>query len=262
MNMKINNVMPPKRNNGGFMQIFKVLVTLLISAIALPACASYSQQPSGYFSDPAQLALVEASDSGDINAMQRALDQGADPNAVGKDGMTPLFWSVTMNANLEAFRYMLAHGGDPNLVVVDESKSGVSTVYLLYQAYKNPDPAFIEAALEAGADPNTLVHEESTLLFESMSDEYIEQIRILIAHGADVNFRSKFGYTPLLNAVIGSEYKTALALLEAGADPELLDTHERSVIDQVKSMHDRQSGGDYRVFISALKEKGYLDPSY
>ena len=247
------------------MKIFKFLVMLMFSAMTLPACANsptYSQQAGSYFSDPAQLALAEAAAQGDMAAMQRALDQGADPNVVGKDGMTPLFWVVTMDANLEGFRYLLANGGDPNLVVVDETKPGVSTVYLIYQAYKNPDLAFLEAALEAGADPNTLVHEESTLLFESMSDEYIEQIRILIAHGADVNFRSKFGYTPLLNAVIGSEHKTALALLDAGADPELLDIHERSVIDQVKSMHDRQSGDDYRVFISALKEKGYLDSSY
>ena len=245
------------------MQIFKVLVALLISAVALPACAAYSQQPSGYFSDPAQLALVEASNSGDINAMQRALDQGADPNAVGKDGMTPLFWSVTMNANLEAFRYMLAHGGDPNLVVVDEGKPGVSTVYLLYQAYKNPDPAFIEVALETGANPDTLVHEESTLLFERMADEYIEQIRTLIAYGADVNFRGKFGITPLLRAVYGQEYLTALALVEAGADPELgNEVTDTSTLDVIDTYHDRERGVAYRNLIDALKERGYLDPSY
>ena len=131
----MNNLMSFKSYKWSLCEKIKLLATLVLMAIALPACAAYSQQPSGYFSDPTQLALVEASNSGDINAMQRALDQGADPNVVGKDGMTPLFWSVTMTANLEAFRYMLAHGGDPNLVIVDESKPGVSTIYLLYQAY-------------------------------------------------------------------------------------------------------------------------------
>ena len=115
----MNNLMSFKSYKWSLCEKIKLLATLVLMAIALPACAAYSQQPSGYFSDPTQLAL----------------DQGADPNVVGKDGMTPLFWSVTMTANLEAFRYMLAHGGDPNLVIVDESKPGVSTIYLLYQAY-------------------------------------------------------------------------------------------------------------------------------
>ncbi|MEC4766137.1 ankyrin repeat domain-containing protein [Halomonas sp. CUBES01] len=247
------------------MKILKVLVTLLVSALALPACASYSQQPSGYFDDAAQLALIEAANQGDTDAMQKALDQGADPNAMGKDGMTPLFWSVTMQPNIEAVRYMLAHGGDPNLATVDEDKPGSSKTTLLHQAYKTPDPAFIEAVLEAGADPDTLVDGHHTLLFQPMTDKRIEQIQALIAHGANVNFRGKFGEPPLLKAVFGSEYSTALALLEAGADPELgNEITGDSTLDVIKAFHDRKSGSSqaYDKFIKALKEKGYLDSSY
>ncbi|WP_447926975.1 ankyrin repeat domain-containing protein [Vreelandella sp. EE27] len=247
------------------MQILKVWALILLMAMALPACANfstYSQKPGSYFSDPVQLALAEAAGRGDLEAMQQALDAGADPNALGEDGMTPLFWSVTMEANIEAFRYMLSHGGDPNLVVVDEDKPGTSTIYLIYQAYRNPDPAFIEAALEAGADPDTEIHEQSTLFFESMTDEYIDQIKLLIAYGADVSYPGQFDYTPLYQAVIGDEYQTALALLDAGADPEIENTNKSSAISAIKNFHDRKGGETYRALIDALKEKGYLDESF
>ncbi|WP_447529871.1 ankyrin repeat domain-containing protein [Vreelandella sp. TE19] len=247
------------------MPLFKMWVAILLMAMALPACANfstYSKQPDSYFSDPVQLALAEAAGRGDIEAMQQALDAGADPNAPGEDGMTPLFWSVTMEANIEAFRYMLGHGGDPNLVVVDEYKPGVSTIYLIYQAFKNSDPAFIEVALEAGADPNTQVREENTLLFQPMADEYIDQINLLIARGADVSYRDKFGNTPLYDAVLGDEYQTALALLEAGADPELKNVNDSSAIGAIEMFRDRRGGKSYRAFIDALKEKGYLDESF
>ncbi|WP_447926977.1 ankyrin repeat domain-containing protein [Vreelandella sp. EE27] len=247
------------------MPLFKMWVAILLMAMALPACANfstYSKQPDSYFSDPVQLALAEAAGRGDIEAMQQALEAGADPNAPGEDGMTPLFWSVTMEANIEAFRYMLGQGGDPNLVVVDEGKPGTSTIYLIYQAYRNPNPAFIEAVLEAGADPDTEVHEQKTLLFESMTDEYIDQIRLLISYGANVNYLGKFENTPLNEAVIGTEYKTALALLNAGADPEMKNVNGKSTIDTIKIFHDRAGGENYRAFIDSLKEKGYLDESF
>lgn len=246
------------------MKILKVLITLLVSALALPACASYSQQPSGYFDDDAQLALIEAANRGDRKAMQRALDQGADPNAMGEDGMTPLFWSVTMQPNIEAVRYMLAHGGDPNLVTVDEEAPGNSKAILLYQAYKNANPEFIEAVLEAGADPDTLIDGHHTLLFEPLTDKRIEHIQALIEHGAAANFLGKFNYSPIFNAVLGNEYKTALVLLESGADPELEDQNERSAMSVIKNNHDRKSGSSqaYDDFIEALKEKGYLDESF
>ncbi|WP_447956327.1 ankyrin repeat domain-containing protein [Vreelandella sp. EE7] len=247
------------------MQILRVWALILLMAMALPACANfstYSQQPGSYFSDPVQLALAEAAGQGDLEAIQQALDAGADPNASGEDGMTPLFWSVTMEANLEAFRYMLSHGGDPNLVVVDEDKPGVSTIYLIYQAFKNPDPAFIEVALQAGADPDTQVREENTLLFQPMADEYIDQINLVIAHGADVNYRDKFGNTPLYDAVLGDEYQTALALLDAGADPELKNVNDSSAIGAIEMFRDRRGGESYRAFVEALKEKGYLDESF
>ncbi|WP_129140396.1 ankyrin repeat domain-containing protein [Modicisalibacter coralii] len=245
------------------MRLTMWLCAALLSMLTLPACAGYSKQPSYYFKDEAQLALARAAGDGDIQAMQRALDRGADPNTMGEDGMTPLFWAVTMQPNIEAVRYLLAHGGDPDLVTVDKDAPGRSKAILLYQAYRNPEPAFIEAVLEAGANPDIIVDDDqNTLLSQSMADKRLGQIEMLIKYGADVNIRSKFDYTPLYSAVIGQEYKTALAILNAGGDPGLENSNGKSVVDTVKLFHDRESGEDYRKFVKALKGKGYLDPSF
>ncbi|MEC4766138.1 ankyrin repeat domain-containing protein [Halomonas sp. CUBES01] len=249
------------------MKLFKLLLTLMIAALALPACANsptYSEQPESYFSDPVQLALAEAAGRGDIEAMQEALNQGADPNAPGKDGMTPLFWSATdtMGANIEGFRYLLEHGGDPNLVIVDEDKPGKSTIHLIYLAFTQTNPEFLEAALEAGADPNTVVSsiKGQTLLFEDYLDEYIDNVKLLIEYGADVNYRGQFQQPPLISAIAGSDYKAALAFVEAGADPNLEnEVNGITALGLIKSNHDRQDrseGSSYSQLINALKEKG------
>ncbi|WP_447956330.1 ankyrin repeat domain-containing protein [Vreelandella sp. EE7] len=252
------------------MPLFKMWTAILLMAMALPACAnspSYSTDAGYYFSEPAQRALAVAAGRGDIEAMQQALNQGADPNMPGKDGMTPLFWSVTdtLGVNIEGFRYLLEHGGDPNLVVVDEDKPGISTIHLIYLAFTQTNPAFLEAALEAGADPNTIVNTRkgNTLLFERKLDFYIDNVNLLIEHGADVNHRGQFQAPPLHRALYGSEYKTALALIKAGADPTLEnEVNGTTALGIIEEFHDREGGHDYNQLINALKEKGYLDESF
>ncbi|MBZ5489229.1 hypothetical protein HW452_17045 [Halomonas aquamarina] len=252
------------------MRGLKIWQAILLMAITLPACAnspSYSTEPDYYFSDPSQRALAVAAGRGDTEAMQQALDQGADPNMPGKDGMTPLFWSATdtMGANIEGFRYLLAHGGDPNLVIIDEDKPGKSTIYLIYLAFTQTDPAFLEAALETGADPNTIVNTSrgNTLLFERQLDFYIDHVKLLLAYGADVNHRGQFQAPPLNRALYGSEYKAALAFVEAGADPTLEnEVNGATALGIIKEFHDREGGYDYNQLIKALKNKGYLEESF
>ncbi|MGE6779281.1 ankyrin repeat domain-containing protein [Vreelandella titanicae] len=255
------------------MKMFKLLATLVLMVIALPACANsptYSTQPGYYFSDPAQLALAVAAGRGDVEAMQQALDQGADPNAPGKDGMTPLFWSATdtMGVNIEGFRYLLEHGGDPNLVIIDEDKPGKSTIHLIYLVFTQTNPEFLEAALEAGADPNTVVNSSKghTLLFEDYLDVYIDNVKLLIEYGADVNYRGLFQAPPLHGALFGDQFTAAKLLVEAGADPTLEnEVNGSTALSIIKGYHerkDRSDGSAFSQLINVLKEKGYLDESF
>jgi len=68
--------------------------------------------------------------------------------------------------------------------------------------------------LERGADPNHC-------LFAAVWNEDCDAIRLLLAHGADIEEGADRGDTPLLGAVAWSKFGPAGELLEAGADPNV-----------------------------------------
>ena len=58
-------------------------------------------------------------------------------------------------------------------------------------------------------------------LVKAVSVNNTEEIKRLIAKGADVNGQNKYGMTPLLTAVSYSRVESVKLLLELGADPNL-----------------------------------------
>ena len=58
-------------------------------------------------------------------------------------------------------------------------------------------------------------------LVKAASVNNTEEIKRLIAKGADVNGQNKYGMTPLLTAVSYSRVESVKLLLELGADPNL-----------------------------------------
>jgi ankyrin repeat protein len=72
--------------------------------------------------------------------------------------------------------------------------------------------------LNRGANPNYC-------LFAAAWNDDVETIRLLLAHGADIEDDSADGERPLMGAIRWSKFGPALALAEAGAD---LDWRDRS----------------------------------
>lgn len=73
--------------------------------------------------------------------------------------------------------------------------------------------ALAEHLLELGANPNFC-------LFAAAWNEDREAIRLLVAHGADIEEGADRGDTPLLGAVAWSKFGPAEELLALGADPD------------------------------------------
>lgn len=61
---------------------------------------------------------------------------------------------------------------------------------------------------------------ECTPLMEAASAGHLDIVRLLIAHGADVNAQSTSGNTPLMYACAGGHEDAVETLLEAGANVE------------------------------------------
>ncbi|MDP4529272.1 ankyrin repeat domain-containing protein [Alkalimonas delamerensis] len=184
------------------------------------------------FPDELSRALADAAGRGRIAQIDQKVAQGADVNARGELGVTPLYWPIKQN-NIHGFRRLLELGADPNAIFYD----GMSVMFF---AAQNENLEFLRLALEHGADPNLVSGARSTAL-ESQGNEHgfkgetplahviiynpnaIAGIDMLLAHGADISARTI--PTPLgnslcllMSATVGPKYDVALHLLERGAD--------------------------------------------
>ena len=181
-------------------------------------------------------ALGNAAAAGDLPAIQRLLDAGADVNGVGKDDDTPLIRAVSKD-RLEAAQFLLDHGAQVDkprfpgwdytpLCLVRSvpmaellKKNGANlharlwrrdASILVYVAVSSK-PEVVEWFFQQGFDPKMTGDFNENLLF-TLKDG--RTARLLLDAGADPNRVNDFGRTPLMTAQSG---EVAQALIEHGA---------------------------------------------
>ena len=103
-------------------------LALVVVLLSVAGCGEVSQitgstfhqkfgwKAEDYFTDPKVIALCHAIEANDLAKIDRQIAAGADVNANGKDGMTPLLWAFADN-KLERFSKLLEHGADPNVFI-------------------------------------------------------------------------------------------------------------------------------------------------
>jgi len=206
---------------------------LVIVSLILSACFNHGDKPildvtaSEVFADPAVVKLAQAAARGDRQAVLDLAQQGADVNARGDRDASVLLWAF-LSQNLDGVKALLEAGADPALTL----QHGET---VLHYAAGGTDPAYLQALLDAGANPdirNPLTGR--TPIFDAIWYGREPQLRALIAAGADVNVQEFIsneptqtlywaggtlsGKSPLhLAASINKDFM--LLLLEAGADP-------------------------------------------
>lgn len=93
---------------------------------------------------------------------------------------------------------------------------------LLVEAVGQCDVAKAEAALKAGADPNSLgLDNETQLMMVCQNCNNSEMVRVLLKYGAKPDLHDVGGYTALMTACQGEKPDMVKVLLENGADPNL-----------------------------------------
>jgi hypothetical protein len=110
------------------------------------------------------------------------IEAGANVNAKGEDGLTPVMWTAACNSKPDAIAALVKAGADVNAQAKDGSTP------LILAELRNPNPQVITALVKAGADVNAKNKDGLTPLnFAAMWTDKPDVIAALVSAGADVN---------------------------------------------------------------------------
>ena len=174
--------------------------------------------------------LSLASTNGNATVVSLLLDAGADPNESLQGGETVLM-TAARTGSLEAVKALLAEGADPNAQERREQTA------LMWAAAEGHAPV-VKALLDAGAEVHATLGSGFTPMFFAVREGHIDVALMLLEAGVDVNevlqrVRERTeeasnnastqpivrGMSPLLMAVRNGHFELAVALINAGADP-------------------------------------------
>ena len=163
--------------------------------------------------------LVEACTNGNAAIVKLLLEAGADANTTMKGGETVLMLAAR-SGNVEAVKALLARGAAPN------ARERLGQTALMWAAAEG-HAAVVRALIEAGANLNASIDSGFTAFFFSVREGRLDAVREFLAAGINVNAmmqgrdsrRRPRTTSPLLLAVQNAHYELAIALVDAGADP-------------------------------------------
>jgi ankyrin repeat protein len=190
-----------------------------------------------------------------LDFMEQLLQAGADPNiAVNRNvwfmsynfdllgvdvtGSTP-FWRAAYGLDIPAMELLVEYGADPNRPSTkpptgrpyeydpeDPDDSGLPPVRV-----GGPALYPIHAASGAGYGQDFAGNSH-----EHAPDAWLPSVKYLVeVHGADVNARDEFGYTPVHHAAARGDNEMILYLVEQGADVTLVARNGNTTADMANA---------------------------
>ena len=174
--------------------------------------------------------LSLACTNGSAGVVKLLLAAGADANAALKSGETVLMMAAR-SGNLDAVKALLAQGAK------HDARERRGQTALMWAAAEG-HAAVVRALIDAGADVNARLDSGFTPFFFAVREGHIDAVREFLKAGVDVNatlLRPERqpgqpvtnitykpvakGTSPLLMAVQNGHFELAIALVDAGADP-------------------------------------------
>jgi len=122
--------------------------------------------------------LLEAVSVGDIEIAKLLLEKGANINQIDGQGLTALTVSIAMGKDIELVRFLLEKGAATD-GIVDEA-SGIKSRSPLLEAVSVEDIAIVKLLLAHGADVNGVYNDGETALISSAIKGNMEIVNLLI----------------------------------------------------------------------------------
>ncbi len=189
----------------------------LLLACGLPLCFACTGAPnvknsraSDLFPNLRDTELAHAAAAGRILRMRELVESGANINAVGADGVTPLLWALRAQ-NKRGVQAALELGANSNQVIPD----GLSAISL---ASAMEDSEYLRLMLENGADPNLRSGDGEPILHTAIMNKRWPNVEMLLEYGADIDIRSATGLTPVLLCAYLDDFERVSYFLARGAD--------------------------------------------
>ena len=184
--------------------------------------------PSEVFTDPDVIALAEAIRNSNQPEVEKLLAQGVDVNTKGKLNFTPFHFTMHCN-DKKIFLLLLKHGANPNIRI---TQSGDCMTHLTAMIERDSD--WLKMVLENGGDPNItdpvdMITTNETPLFKAIFGRSLENVKLLIDAGADINHQADNGGTPAIYAGVSMRFQMVYTLLQAGADWKIKNNYNQDL---------------------------------
>ncbi|HXA14523.1 MAG TPA: ankyrin repeat domain-containing protein [Opitutaceae bacterium] len=250
-------------------------ILILITSIFQTSCVNDPQSDSwrtlarmkaeDYFAEPLQVKFAEAVARGNADEIGELIKQGADVNALGRDGMRPLSWAMAKNS-LRGFEFLLQNGADANLAILEPSINKFPLTLLEFSA-SSESSDYLRLLLKYKGNPNTISSGQlgdRTIIFDAIMHNQIENARVLIEAGADINQQDSSRSSPIMTAASINNYDMVYLLLIKGANPLLKDRWGFDFAGEMKRYGSRGIKPDseeyqwYLKVVEEMKKRGLL----
>eukprot|EP00953_Heterococcus_sp_UTEX-ZZ885_P029384 15599-Heterococcus_DN1.PRE.2 len=162
--------------------------------------------------DTGDTALVKAACTGNAAAVRLLLQHGADACSINNSCFSTVF-AAAIGGDLQILELLIQHGADVRAV----TDRGFT---LLMQAATDNQPRVAEFLIQQGLSVHAVDDSGSTALHHAAASasKGTETMRVLLAHGADVNAVDLQRCTPLHLAARSEQLDKVEVLVAAGAD--------------------------------------------
>ncbi len=173
-----------------------------------------SPNVSGTFPDACP-AIIGAIKYDNFRIFTKLHSLGADLNVVCRAGFgeTPMQTAIYYQ-RIEVLKYLIDNKVSPN--EKDWTKKSA-----LYKACSTDNDQIINLLIDAGAEIDYFGYFDKTPLMESANSGFFISAQALINRKANVNFKNKYGETPLVLAIKHSDLPMIKLLIENGAKADI-----------------------------------------
>jgi ankyrin repeat protein len=201
-----------------FKRSFLTISLLTVLAASSAMAFEYSEEDEFTFGS----TLIDAVDKNNIDLVQLALQQGTDPNQVGKFDTTALH-RAALNGNIDIVNLLVISGADINF----QDYGGATPLSI---AARTGQVTVTKELVKNGADMNSQDAQGYTPLHRAVANRQATVSKYLIKAGANVNTVNAEGNSPLIDAVKISNTEIVTELLISGADTTIKNNKGLDVI--------------------------------